>query len=163
MGCYNSWANLRCSSSSPLEEKSLWNGTIGPLGTNFSEIFIEIYTFSFNKMHLKISSGKWQPFCLCLNVLIYIEFWSHSMPSTRTWYINGLVQERHNSIANALELRLSCTNPSIVSPGVMYFLHQPINMWVYAYDSWPSDHRFDAHCTGTALSGLHPCQIGHML
>ena len=27
--------------------------------------------------------------------------------------INGLVQERRNSIANALELRLSCTNPSI--------------------------------------------------
>ena len=26
--------------------------------------------------------------------------------------INGLVQERHNSIANALELRLSCNNPS---------------------------------------------------
>ena len=28
---------------------------------------------------------------------------------------NGLVQERRNSIANALELRLSCTNPSIRS------------------------------------------------
>ena len=28
-------------------------------------------------------------------------------------YIDGLVQERRNSIANALELRLSCTNPSI--------------------------------------------------
>ena len=27
--------------------------------------------------------------------------------------VNGLVQERHNSIANALELRLSCTNPSM--------------------------------------------------
>ena len=26
-------------------------------------------------------------------------------------YIDGLVQERRNSIANALELRLSCTNP----------------------------------------------------
>ena len=26
--------------------------------------------------------------------------------------INGLVQERRNSIADALELRLSCTNPS---------------------------------------------------
>ena len=26
----------------------------------------------------------------------------------------GLVQERRNSIANALELRLSCTNPSIL-------------------------------------------------
>ena len=28
-------------------------------------------------------------------------------------YIDGLVQERRNSIANALELRLSCTNPLI--------------------------------------------------
>ena len=28
-------------------------------------------------------------------------------------YIDGLVQERRNSIATALELRLSCTNPSI--------------------------------------------------
>ena len=28
-------------------------------------------------------------------------------------YIDGLVQERCNSIANALELRTSCTNPSI--------------------------------------------------
>ena len=34
---------------------------IGPLGTNFSEILIEIHTFSFRKMHLKMSSGKWRP------------------------------------------------------------------------------------------------------
>ena len=30
-------------------------------------------------------------------------------------HIDGLVQERHNSIANTLELCLSCTNPSICS------------------------------------------------
>ena len=36
----------------------------GPLGTNF-----RIYTVSFKKMHLKILSGKWGPFCLGLNVL----------------------------------------------------------------------------------------------
>ena len=42
----------------------------GPLGTNSSEILIEIYPFSFKKMHLKMSSGKWQPFCLGLSVLI---------------------------------------------------------------------------------------------
>ena len=42
---------------------------IGPLGTNFSEILIEIHTFSFKKMHLKVSSGKWRPSCLGLNVL----------------------------------------------------------------------------------------------
>ena len=42
---------------------------IGPLGTNFNEILIEIHTFSFMKMHLKMSSGKRQPFCLGLNAL----------------------------------------------------------------------------------------------
>ena len=42
---------------------------IGPLGTNFSEILIEIRTFSFKKMRLKLSSGKWRPFCLSLNVV----------------------------------------------------------------------------------------------
>ena len=42
---------------------------IGPLGTNFSEILIEIHTFSFKKIHLKLSSAKWGPFCLSLNVL----------------------------------------------------------------------------------------------
>ena len=41
---------------------------IGPLGTYFSDILVEIYTFSFKKMHLKMLSGKWQPFCLSLNV-----------------------------------------------------------------------------------------------
>ena len=43
---------------------------IGPLGTNFSEMLIEIHAFSFRKIHLKMSSGKWRPFCLGLNVLI---------------------------------------------------------------------------------------------
>ena len=47
----------------------------GPLGTNFSEILIEIHTFSFKIMHLKMSSGKWQPFCLGLNMLN--SFWDH--------------------------------------------------------------------------------------
>ena len=43
---------------------------IGPLGTNFSEILIRIQTFSFRKMHLKMSSAKWPPFCLGLNLLM---------------------------------------------------------------------------------------------
>ena len=48
---------------------------IGPLGTNFSEISIEIHILSFKKMHLKMSSGKWRPFCLGLNVLSEMEAW----------------------------------------------------------------------------------------
>ena len=35
----------------------------GPLGTNFSGILIKLQNFSFMKMHLKISSVKWQAFC----------------------------------------------------------------------------------------------------
>ena len=41
---------------------------IGPLGTNFSKILIEIQIFSFKKIHLKMSSGKRGPFCFGLNV-----------------------------------------------------------------------------------------------
>ena len=52
----------------------IWTNTglllIGPLGRNFSEILIEILTFSFKKMRLKVSSVKRGPFCLCLNVLM---------------------------------------------------------------------------------------------
>ena len=42
---------------------------IGPLITNFIENLIGIQTFAFKKMHLKMSSAKWRPFCLGLNVL----------------------------------------------------------------------------------------------
>ena len=43
---------------------------IRPWETNFSEISIEILTFSFKKMRLKVSSAKWRPFCL--NVLTFL-------------------------------------------------------------------------------------------
>ena len=43
---------------------------VGDLGTNFSEILIKIQTFSFKKKRLlKVSSAKWRPFHLGLNVL----------------------------------------------------------------------------------------------
>ena len=44
---------------------------IGPLGINFSEISIAILTSSFKKMLLKVSSVKWGPFCLGLNVITH--------------------------------------------------------------------------------------------
>ena len=51
---------------------------IGPLGTNFIENLIEILTFPFTKMRLKVSSAKWRPFCLGLNVLKprgLVQYW----------------------------------------------------------------------------------------
>ena len=51
----------------------IWTNTIilsiGTLATNFNEISIGIQTFSFKKMHFKMSSAKWRPFCLGLNEL----------------------------------------------------------------------------------------------
>ena len=43
----------------------LW---IRPLGTNYSEILIAFLTFWLKKMRLNVSSAKWRPFCLGLNV-----------------------------------------------------------------------------------------------
>ena len=58
---------------------------IRPLGTNFSEIFIGNQTFSFMKMHLKMSSAKWRPFCLSLNVLSVLL----PMPIVRYWLLSS--------------------------------------------------------------------------
>ena len=55
--------------SSVRRQAIIWNNVgillIGPLGTHFSEILIGIQIFSFTKM----SSAKWRPLCLGLNVL----------------------------------------------------------------------------------------------
>ena len=42
---------------------------IGPLGSNCTEIVIEIITLSFKKIRFKVSSMKRRPFCIGLNVL----------------------------------------------------------------------------------------------
>ena len=42
---------------------------IQSIGKNFNEILSEIHTFSYKKMHMKMSSAKWWSFCLRLNVL----------------------------------------------------------------------------------------------
>ena len=47
---------------------------IAPWGTNFSEILIGIHTFSFKKIHLKMSSAKWRLFRLDLNELTVFCF-----------------------------------------------------------------------------------------
>ena len=46
-----------------------WRQAIIRTKSGISENLIEIITFSFTKMQLKVSSAKWWPFCLSLNVL----------------------------------------------------------------------------------------------
>ena len=53
----------------PLSKPMLGYCELNSLRTNFSEILIKIQNFSLRKIHLKISSVKWRPYCLGLNVL----------------------------------------------------------------------------------------------
>ena len=61
----------------------IWNNAglllIGTLGTNFSEIFIEIKTFSLRNSHLKVSSAKvaailFQPQCEICNISMDVTY-----------------------------------------------------------------------------------------
>ena len=61
---------------------------IGPLGTYFSEILIEIQTFSFKKMHLKMPSGKWWLSCPGdeLSAADIYELWYIALVFVDEWY-----------------------------------------------------------------------------
>ena len=53
---------------------------ISPLGTNSSEILIEMHTASFKKIHLKLASAKRRPFFPGLNELKNLAPWSATWP-----------------------------------------------------------------------------------
>ena len=53
---------------------------IETLRTNFSEFLIKIQIFSFQKMHFKMLSAKWHPFCLsleCVNPILFLIIITH--------------------------------------------------------------------------------------
>ena len=57
---------------------------IGPLGRKFRDILFKIPTFSFQKIHLKLSSGTWLPFFLGLNVsTIFQTIFSNAFSRTK--------------------------------------------------------------------------------
>ena len=75
---------------------------IAPLVTNFSKILIKLLTFSFKKMRLKVSSAKWRPFCLGLNVLTGWPWWcidvclnkmGHCWFGVLVWHLFGTNQQ----------------------------------------------------------------------
>ena len=59
-----------------------------------------------------------------------ISVFPHERPSG---YIDWLMQETCNSIVNALELRLSCINPSIYSPPTHHHHHHHKTMQTHPY------------------------------
>ena len=60
---------------------------VGPLGTNFSEILIEIQAFSLKKIRLKMSSAKCCSFHLGLNVLKTKAHVTYLVSACRCWWL----------------------------------------------------------------------------
>ena len=76
---------------------------IRTLGINFSEILSEIHTFSFKKMHLKMS-GKRRPFCLGLDVLTESMLTKAMMLSLRSQWVNGHIRLSISTVNRTYEL-----------------------------------------------------------
>ena len=111
---------------------------IRPLGTNFSEILIRNQTFSFKKMHLKMSSAKWRPFYLGLNVLTKPMLLYHHVATVSSLGHNELTQWGLNKMV-----------PHIMACCLMAPSHYPDQCWLttvlgYSFENsftW-SDHIF---------------------
>ena len=68
--------------------------SIGPLRTYFSGNLIKIQQFSLKKMHVKMSSAKWRPSCLGLNVLNSYMPWIYlrkQFSAKSMWFPLGLL------------------------------------------------------------------------
>ena len=88
---------------------------IGLLGTNFSEILIEILTFLFQKMRLKMSSAKRRPFFLGLNVLkSYLAFHTPVTTKLASWKLPVFGVWSHSWSVFALLLPLILNNYPVV-------------------------------------------------
>ena len=93
---------------------------IRPLGTNFSEILIKIQ-YPFTRMHLKIASAKWRPFCPRGDDLMSF------MKSTFPVLTEG-------PLKSSLLFFPACCNRSLIMSGVF---HRKYGfLWVLLYVYW---------------------------
>ena len=126
-----------------------WNNAgillIGPLGTNFSEILIQLVAFSFNKMRLKVSIAKLRLYCLGINVLkgrdYHLSFlhcqgshkdlllWSET--DTGDDLLLNLCQVISRTSADLLFIWSFCTNSMILST-----CNEPFTTWVWHCQSF---------------------------
>ena len=136
---------------------------IGPLGTNFSEILIEILTFSYKKMRLKVSAKR-RPFCLGLNVLIKFL----SCPKMPMPVLSDSDIKSHNRSARWISLYSKfCILPrsfhSRELPSVIDVLITPGTFLKYVFKSFapmPSEIDFLLILAGTHKTQELPCHCG---
>ena len=114
---------------------------IGPLGTKISEILIEIHTFLFKKMHLIITSGKGQPFCIGLNILTHWHqaiTWInlHSSAKVHGTFTIGNVQDIYLPIITHIRLQSQFSVLLFFPDNSFCFIHNfvlAINICIWHY------------------------------
>ena len=79
---------------------------IGPLDTN--KILIEIHTFSFRKMPLKMSSGKWRSFYLDFHVLKRICMLTSELPLLLCSYCHEVQIDKERLLFCRITFHVSC-------------------------------------------------------
>ena len=81
---------------------------IGTLGTNFSDSLIKIPIFSFRKIHFKMSSANWQPFCPGLNVLRLIVCDFFKKYQKALFRVLNELMHRNNNDGNEIANGIPC-------------------------------------------------------
>ena len=117
---------------------------IGPLGTNFSEIFIEIYTFSFKKMRLKMYSAKMAASFAGLNVLydsLTVLWWTIKTLLSVMFIVSFvlyLLISFNESNDNINWIPVSCVRTNFLDNCIVWWKHFRISQ-IYGW--------LDMHCT----------------
>ena len=103
--------------------------------SKFKDISIEIHIFSFKKIHFNMSSGRWRPFCLGLDVLIQISR-----------YTLGVTQQNLSKVTHCGKMgtKIKIWTPEclinawhivrqFVSPVVLFLKAEQLNCQIYIF------------------------------
>ena len=149
--------------------------SVRPLGTNLSEIQMERLSFSFTKMHLKISSVKWQPFCQGEDELILVQVvvWCHQsishMVTLDIWLIHMSNPDKVVSCMNVYYIEMIKWMIRMVSSGFILQIYclcsshfltavsQMLLLCTFAYILWEKNEVFFIAKSLVAISSVKKC------
>ena len=126
-----------CDKETPIMVSNIGSGKGSAPNHNYLNHELNHYRvqwLSLRKMHLKMLSASWRPFCSGINVLKHMPWSSvengwirhRHLQSPDVDCIDGWMQDYSNSIANALQLLQFCAKPSVLT---VYWIHSRGKQW----------------------------------